>query len=190
MPRRGAKTEPDLFTLPERRIEPAPLPSRPVLLPDDLVCSLRLFADAELERLQAAVVNEVARRGPPNSPFGAPEPTPNNPTMVLSNPDPSGAVPELPETRATERVGSPRIAGVAEPAPTPVTPAEGRRPGGRIAAIDAEDGGRLFVSGQAAPGATVRLYLNETLIAPGAVGADGKLAFVINRGVKPGSYRV
>ena len=32
---------------------------------DDLVCSLRLLADAELERLQAAVINEVARRGPP-----------------------------------------------------------------------------------------------------------------------------
>ena len=46
------------------------------------------------------------------------------------------------------------------------------------------------MSGLAAPGATVRLYLNETLIAPGAVGADGKLAFAMNRGVKPGSYRV
>ena len=27
MPRRGAKTEPDLFTLPERKTRPAPLPS-------------------------------------------------------------------------------------------------------------------------------------------------------------------
>ncbi len=70
MSRRGAKTEPDLFTLPRRRTEPAPLPSRPVLLPEDLVCSLRLLADVELERLQAAVVNEVARRGPPTPPLG------------------------------------------------------------------------------------------------------------------------
>jgi nucleoid-associated protein YgaU len=116
--------------------------------------------------------------------------TPDKPTMVLSNPDRSGAVPELPETRVTGRVGSPRTAGFAEPATTPVTPASGPRPAVRIAAIDAEEGGRLFVSGEAAPGATVRLYLNETLIAPGAVGADGKLAFAINRGVKPGSYRV
>jgi hypothetical protein len=46
------------------------------------------------------------------------------------------------------------------------------------------------VSGQAAPGATLRLYINETLIAPGTVGADGKLAFAINRGMKPGSYRI
>ena len=69
MPRPGAKTEPDLLTLPERKIEPAPLPSRPVLLPDDLVSSLRQLADAELERLQSAVVNEVARRGPPTPPL-------------------------------------------------------------------------------------------------------------------------
>jgi hypothetical protein len=70
MSRRGAKTEPDLFTLPERKTRPAPLPSRPVLLPDDLVSSLRQLVDAELERLQAAVVNEVARRGLPKPPLG------------------------------------------------------------------------------------------------------------------------
>src|SRR3954449_6570585 len=70
MPRRGAKTEPDLFTLPERKTRPAPLPSRPVLRPDDLVSSLRQLVDAELERLQATVVNEVARRGLPAPQLG------------------------------------------------------------------------------------------------------------------------
>jgi hypothetical protein len=70
MPRRGAKTEPDLFTIPERKTQPAPLPSRPVLLPDDLVSCLRQLADEDLERLQSAVVNEVARRGPPTPPLG------------------------------------------------------------------------------------------------------------------------
>ena len=69
MSRPGAKTEPDLFTLPERKTQPAPLPSRPVLLPDDLVSCLRQLADADLERLQSAVVNEVARRGPPTPPL-------------------------------------------------------------------------------------------------------------------------
>ena len=33
--------------------------------PDDLVSCLRQLADADLERLQSAVVNEVTRRGPP-----------------------------------------------------------------------------------------------------------------------------
>jgi nucleoid-associated protein YgaU len=114
--------------------------------------------------------------------------SPDKPTMVLSNPDPSGTMP-LPQktARAPERAGS---SGVAEPATRPGTPPVGPRTEVRIAAVDAEDGGRLFVSGQAAPGATLRLYLNETLIAPGTVGADGKLAFAINRGMKPGVYRI
>jgi nucleoid-associated protein YgaU len=116
--------------------------------------------------------------------------SPNQPTMVLSNPDRSGTKPDVPHTttaRAPEQAGSSRA---AEPATSPGTPPTGPRTEVSIAAIDAEDGGRLFVSGQAAPGATLRLYINETLIAPGAVGADGKLAFVINKGVKPGAYRI
>jgi hypothetical protein len=70
MPRRDARPEPDLFTLPERKTQPAPLPSRPVLLPDDLISCLRQLADADLERLRSAVVNEVARRGLPKNPLG------------------------------------------------------------------------------------------------------------------------
>ncbi|HKG85441.1 MAG TPA: LysM peptidoglycan-binding domain-containing protein, partial [Beijerinckiaceae bacterium] len=58
------------------------------------------------------------------------------------------------------------------------------------ATVEAEEGGRLFVSGEAAPGATVRLYLNDTLIAPGGAGADGRVSFAIWRGVRPGGYRV
>ncbi len=65
MSRRDARHEPDLVTLPERKTEPAPLPIRPVPLPDDLVSCLRQLADVDLERLQSAVVNEVTRRGPP-----------------------------------------------------------------------------------------------------------------------------
>jgi hypothetical protein len=48
----------------------------------------------------------------------------------------------------------------------------------------------MFVSGKAAAGATVRLYLNESFIAPGGTGSDGKVSFVIGRGVQPGNYRV
>jgi nucleoid-associated protein YgaU len=113
--------------------------------------------------------------------------SPDKPTMVLSNPDRSGMpLPQTTTASAPERGGSSRA---AEPATGPGTPPVGRTEV-RIAAIDAEEGGRLFVSAQAAPGATLRLYINETLIAPGIVGADGNLAFAINRGVKPGSYRI
>jgi hypothetical protein len=111
--------------------------------------------------------------------------SPDKPTMVLSNPDRSGTMP-VPQKTTASAPEQGRSSGVAEPATRPGSPPRGLGTGVSIAAIDAEDGGRLFVSGEAAPGATLRLYINETLIAPGTVGADGKLAFAINRGVKPG----
>ncbi len=59
----------------------------------------------------------------------------------------------------------------------------------KIMSVESEEG-KLYVSGEAAPGATVRLYLNESFIAPGGAGGDGKLSFAIASGVKPGEYRV
>jgi nucleoid-associated protein YgaU len=60
----------------------------------------------------------------------------------------------------------------------------------KVVSVDAQEGGRLYVSGQAPAGATVRLYLNDTLIAPATVGRDGIVTFAIGRGVKPGDYKV
>lgn len=60
----------------------------------------------------------------------------------------------------------------------------------KIVSVDAQEGGRLYVTGQAAPGATLRLYLNDTLVAPASVGGDGRVVFTIGRGVAPGQYRV
>ncbi|MBM6594455.1 LysM peptidoglycan-binding domain-containing protein [Microvirga sp. BT291] len=107
---------------------------------------------------------------------------PDKPTVLLSNPEP-------PETKPTGPV-------IAQPVPAPQNPAPATaqanapRPEVKIVSVDAEEGGRLFVSGQAASGATVRLYLNESFIAPGGAGGDGKVSFAIGRGVKPGDYRI
>ncbi|HEX8261855.1 MAG TPA: hypothetical protein VF547_03165, partial [Allosphingosinicella sp.] len=119
--------------------------------------------------------------------------SPDKPTVLLSNPDRPSAPPEPPASRGPNVAAAPAPGAPADPAarrPEPPAPAPAQRPPVRISAIDAEDGGRLFVSGQAAPGATVRLYLNDTLIAPGGAGADGKVGFAISRGVRPGGYRV
>jgi nucleoid-associated protein YgaU len=59
-----------------------------------------------------------------------------------------------------------------------------------VASIDAQDGGKLFVTARGAPGADLRLYLNGTLIAPATVGRDGTVTFAIGQGVKPGDYTV
>ncbi|KMO36592.1 peptidoglycan-binding protein [Methylobacterium variabile] len=60
----------------------------------------------------------------------------------------------------------------------------------KIVSVDAEAGGRLYVTARGAPEAALRLYLNDTLVAPGRAGPDGRIAFTIGRGVNPGDYRV
>lgn len=97
------------------------------------------------------------------------------------------------------REGKPLVALTAPDGPTSVLsqpdPAPKAGPGAkstplRIVSVDAQENGRLFVSSEAPPGAAVRLYLNDTLIAPAQAGADGKVTFTIGKGVRPGAYRV
>jgi nucleoid-associated protein YgaU len=52
------------------------------------------------------------------------------------------------------------------------------------------EGGKLYVSGQARPGATVKLYLNESFVASVTAGTDGRFAVSIIKGAQPGDYRV
>jgi nucleoid-associated protein YgaU len=59
-----------------------------------------------------------------------------------------------------------------------------------VEAVETEPGGKLHVSGQARPGAAVRLYLNDSFVTSVTAGADGRFAVTINKGVTPGSYRV
>jgi nucleoid-associated protein YgaU len=59
-----------------------------------------------------------------------------------------------------------------------------------IHAVEAEASGKLYVSGRAAPGSNVRLYLNDAYLASATASADGRVAFAITSGVAPGDYRV
>ncbi|MGO4526391.1 LysM peptidoglycan-binding domain-containing protein [Microvirga sp. 2MCAF35] len=127
---------------------------------------------------------------------------PDKPTVVLSNPEPPAKVAEetKPETNtaeaspAAQQPSQPGAQQQASAAPSTSSPSAGPaqpapRPEIKIVTVDAEEG-KLFVSGQSAPGATVRLYLNESFIAPGGAGGDGKVSFSIANGVKPGDYRI
>jgi nucleoid-associated protein YgaU len=113
---------------------------------------------------------------------------PDAPTVLLSNPE----VPEqkTAEAPAQPAASQPQQQASAQPATAQPQAQATPRPEVRIVAVDSEQGGRLFVSGQGAPGASVRLYLNETFIAPGQIGGDGKVSFAIGRGVRPGDYQV
>ncbi|MGO4704448.1 LysM peptidoglycan-binding domain-containing protein [Microvirga sp. 2MCAF38] len=108
---------------------------------------------------------------------------PDKPTVLLSNPEP-------PENKQNKEAAVPAPPQAQETPEKPPVQAAGPRPEIKIATVETEDSGRLFVSGEAAPGATVRLYLNDTFIAPGGAGGDGKVSFAIGRGMKPGDYRV
>jgi nucleoid-associated protein YgaU len=132
--------------------------------------------------------------------------SPDAPTVVLSNPEPPAArVAEAPnpETKPAEPAAPPASQQQAGVAPTispppPASPAlaapaaptaPAARPEIKIVTVESEEG-KLYVSGQSSPGATVRLYLNESFIAPGGAGGDGRVSFSIASGVKPGDYRI
>ncbi len=123
--------------------------------------------------------------------------SPDKPTVILSNPEPpEPKVAEAPNPDAKIAEDKPAAppaqqqAGAAPPVSPPAPPAQPTaRPEIKIVTVEAEEG-RLFVSGLSAPGATVRLYLNESFIAPGGSGGDGKVSFSIGTGVKPGDYRI
>ncbi|PVE25622.1 peptidoglycan-binding protein [Microvirga sp. KLBC 81] len=122
--------------------------------------------------------------------------SPDQPTVVLSNPEPPE--PQVAQTTPKQPEQLAQTAEPAQAAPQPQPQANAApepqaqpapRPEIKIVSVETE-AGRLFVSGQSAPGATVRLYLNDTLIAPGGAGGDGKVSFSIGSGVRPGEYRI
>ncbi|WP_210485710.1 LysM peptidoglycan-binding domain-containing protein [Microvirga antarctica] len=111
---------------------------------------------------------------------------PDKPTVLLSNPEPMPAK----AAEATPGQNGPQQQASANgPGNGNSAASQGARADIKIMSVESEEG-KLYVSGEAAPGATVRLYLNESFIAPGGAGGDGRLSFAIASGVKPGEYRV
>jgi nucleoid-associated protein YgaU len=95
------------------------------------------------------------------------------------------------EPRSTDR---PVVALVTPDKPTVVLsqPGASKPATGAVVVetVEIEPGGKFHVSGQARPGAALRLYLNDSFVTSVTAGADGRFAVTINEGVAPGSYRV
>ncbi|XSC42188.1 LysM peptidoglycan-binding domain-containing protein [Bradyrhizobium sp. RDT10] len=95
------------------------------------------------------------------------------------------------EPKSTDR---PVVALVTPDKPTVVLsqPAGPKPAAGAVVveAVEIEPGGKFHVSGQARPGAALRLYLNDSFVTSVTASADGRFAVTINEGVGPGSYRV
>lgn len=102
-----------------------------------------------------------------------------NVVVALASPDkPTEILSQLPSAAASK-------SAPAVPAATP-----GERPGVVLGSVEVEESGRFFATGRSAPGAVVRLYLNDTFLAAATASPEGTWSFAINRGVEPGSYRV
>jgi nucleoid-associated protein YgaU len=95
------------------------------------------------------------------------------------------------EPRSTEK---PVVALVTPNKPTVVLSQPGAAKPGTdavvVETVEIERGGRFHVSGQARPGAALRLYLNDSFVTSVTAGTDGRFAVTINEGVAPGNYRV
>jgi nucleoid-associated protein YgaU len=101
--------------------------------------------------------------------------SPDKPTEILS------------QTPTAAKLPDAGLPAAAKPAPAT---APGERPRVLLGSVEAEDSGKFFATGQAAPSASVRLYLNDTFLALATAGKDGHWSFTITRGLEPGNYRV
>ncbi len=111
---------------------------------------------------------------------------PGLPTVVLSNPSPPRQVAVAPPPAAQPSQTPP---GAVQPGPVEAGPAPARL-SVIVETVETEEGGKLFVSGRAAPGATVRLYLNDSYLASGTSAQEGRLSFTIAGGVTAGDYKI
>ncbi len=59
-----------------------------------------------------------------------------------------------------------------------------------ITVVEADETGALYVAGKSQAGASVRLYLNDSLVASGDASTDSSWSFKIERGVVPGKYQI
>jgi hypothetical protein len=59
-----------------------------------------------------------------------------------------------------------------------------------MSTLDYDEGGHVTVTGQATPGAVVRAYINDKMVAEGQAGADGRWRLTPANPVEPGKYKL
>ena len=89
------------------------------------------------------------------------------------------------------------LAAVIEADKPTRVPGEGRTAPGRpepgnvvVRTVEAGEDGAFFASGMGPPGATVRLYLNDSFVADVTTAPDGSWGLRVERGMSPGHYDV
>jgi nucleoid-associated protein YgaU len=88
-----------------------------------------------------------------------------------------------------------RRPSVAQPLPAPTSQqktvvATPDKAAVALGALGMDTSGAFHVSGRAEPGASIKLYLNDSYVASATANADRQFAFTIEQGVTPGDYHV
>ena len=120
-----------------------------------------------------------------------PEPGRDIAGQAADGPDPQALIvfTDRSELGPTTVVQVPRApSALSAPPPTETASAEPMPDTVRIDAVDYDDAGRFFVSGRTMPSATVRLYLDNELVADGTADASGRFQLSPDRTVAPGTY--
>jgi nucleoid-associated protein YgaU len=157
---------------------PKPLP------PGNYDIALRATSpDGKVLTSKSAVA--VALRAKDDRPVAA-LPAPKVPPPADKTAPAVAAVAPSPPPAAAPETAKPQVRPEGKPEAKPYTRAADLR----IEAIEPEAGGGLFVSGRAAPGSRIRLYLNDGFIAMATASAEGRVSFNIQSGVRPGDYRI
>jgi nucleoid-associated protein YgaU len=130
--------------------------------------------------------------------------TPDQPSRVLTD----GAKPTMHAVADAQAASAPPTAAVSsqgattpQTGPGTSTPAAGTngtnanaqtpsRANAAIRTVEGDESGRFFVTGTAEPGATVRIYLNDTPVATVTVAKDGTFGMTVEKGMLPGNYSV
>ncbi|MGE3247572.1 MAG: LysM peptidoglycan-binding domain-containing protein [Beijerinckiaceae bacterium] len=117
---------------------------------------------------------------------------PDKPTVILSDAKPPGFKPAStaadPKDAAT-KPGQPPQAGAKVAALPANTDGDAASPV-RIRIVEAEQKGGFYVTGLAAPGSRIRIYLNGSYVAEVQTGPSGEWSLRVGRGMSPGDYDV
>ncbi len=105
--------------------------------------------------------------------------------VSVAGPPPTVAAPPAPTSMAT---AAPAPAGATAPQATPLAPA-GAAPVA-IRSIEASASGGMVAKGDAAPNATVRLYVSGAYVGDAKTRDDGRWSLTIAHGMTPGAYTV
>ncbi len=100
------------------------------------------------------------------------------PDQKQSGPEKKTLVMMAPSTGAATLVQPPSAAGVAKSGDLVMS------------TLDYNEGGHVTVTGKATPGAVVRAYINDKMVAEGQAAADGSWRLVPAKPLEPGKYKL